>query len=120
VPAFAFLRIANAGACPLRCAPRLSLRGRGRYLRPYLRHACSHAPDPADRPVRRRHLRKQAWEQDVPVGIAVLPDAGHGETAADGRRTSLRYPRGHTRMTADFAKGALAHDYGDARLYVAE
>ncbi|MDH7452300.1 alpha/beta hydrolase [Luteimonas composti] len=69
-----------------------------------------------------RRLRRLVREQDAPVGIAVFPGAEHGmtlfETAADGSRTSLRYPAGYTRMTVDFAKGRLAGDYGDARLYL--
>ena len=69
-----------------------------------------------------RRLRRLVREHGAPVSIAVFPDAEHGmtlfETAADGSRTSLRYPAGYTRMTVDFAKGELAGAYGDARLYL--
>lgn len=72
-----------------------------------------------------RRLRAVRRQAQVPITIAVFPGAEHGmtlfEPAPDGGRVSTRYPRGYTRMTVDFAKGALTDgDYGDARMSAPE
>lgn len=71
-----------------------------------------------------RRLRRVVRDDGAPITIAVFPGAEHGmtlfEAGADGARVSTRYPAGYTRMTVDFAKGALAATYGDARMYAPE
>ena len=81
------------------------------------------AEDDIDAPMAEtwRRLRAVVRDDDAPITVAVFPDAEHGMTLferdAAGKRISLRYPAGYTRMTVDFAKGTLGDGYGDARLY---
>jgi pimeloyl-ACP methyl ester carboxylesterase len=58
--------------------------------------------------------------EGVPIHAIVFPDATHGMiqvvTDATGQRTTRdAYVNGYFSLVADFAKGTLAHTYGDGR-----